>query len=373
MTNEHAPPDADEIEVSLFGPGYGECVVIHAGDGEWLIVDSCWDSANSFHPALDYLERIGVDPGQAVSSIVATHWHDDHIAGMAVLVERCAQADFYLPITYNLEELLTWAELATDEFIGRRTGLREIRGVVDALLARDPASPSRTPRYVLSGRKVVDCARDFGTVDLSALAPSDEVVYAAQRSLAAHLSQHIGVAVPPTVIGSPAKNEGSVVLWLRAGKRNVLLGGDLEIDPSAASGWQAVVDARPADAPPCDVYKVSHHGSENGDDDLIWQELLTEEPLAIVAPFSNGAVSLPTDNGLARLCSRTPNVYLTSPPGPGGKRRRRAAVERSLREITRSGLRPVEQPWGQIRLRRSAVDEAGVWGLELIRGAVSAC
>lgn len=27
-------PNVDEVEVSLFGPGYGECIVIHIGDNE---------------------------------------------------------------------------------------------------------------------------------------------------------------------------------------------------------------------------------------------------------------------------------------------------------------------------------------------------
>jgi len=31
----------DELEVSVFGPGYGESLAIHLGLGSWIIIDSC--------------------------------------------------------------------------------------------------------------------------------------------------------------------------------------------------------------------------------------------------------------------------------------------------------------------------------------------
>ena len=33
-------PSRDEIEVSVFSRGYGECIVVHAGDGFSIVVDS---------------------------------------------------------------------------------------------------------------------------------------------------------------------------------------------------------------------------------------------------------------------------------------------------------------------------------------------
>ena len=39
-----ARPRRDEVEVTLFGPGYGESVVVHAGVDDWLVVDSCLDA-----------------------------------------------------------------------------------------------------------------------------------------------------------------------------------------------------------------------------------------------------------------------------------------------------------------------------------------
>ena len=87
------PPDENEFEVVLLGPGYGESIVLHIGYGAWVIVDSCINHEGKPR-ALEYLESIGVNPAQGVDLIVATHWHDDHIRGMAKLVEVCSKANF---------------------------------------------------------------------------------------------------------------------------------------------------------------------------------------------------------------------------------------------------------------------------------------
>ena len=64
-------PEDDEIEITLLGPGRGECCVLHVGGGEWLVIDSCVTQTG--HPAaLFYLESLGVSP-TAVRWIVATH------------------------------------------------------------------------------------------------------------------------------------------------------------------------------------------------------------------------------------------------------------------------------------------------------------
>ena len=76
------PPNADQVEVTLLGPGYGECAVIHLGNGHWALIDSCLDSDTGRPAALSYLEGMGVDPATAVRLVLATHCHDDHVGGM---------------------------------------------------------------------------------------------------------------------------------------------------------------------------------------------------------------------------------------------------------------------------------------------------
>jgi hypothetical protein len=50
------PPEADEIEVSVFGPGFGESIVAHLTRGAWITVDSCLDK-ETLSPAARELLR----------------------------------------------------------------------------------------------------------------------------------------------------------------------------------------------------------------------------------------------------------------------------------------------------------------------------
>jgi hypothetical protein len=75
-TSLATPPSPDELEISIFGPGYGECIVAHLGDNSWFVVDSCIDVYTKRPAALTYFEKIGVNPSVSVKQIIATHWHD---------------------------------------------------------------------------------------------------------------------------------------------------------------------------------------------------------------------------------------------------------------------------------------------------------
>ena len=82
----------NQVELSVWGTGAGECCTVHIGDGKWILVDSCSDRDSGTPAALNYLVSIGVEPAVAARFIIATHWHDDHIGGMAELLATCTEA-----------------------------------------------------------------------------------------------------------------------------------------------------------------------------------------------------------------------------------------------------------------------------------------
>jgi glyoxylase-like metal-dependent hydrolase (beta-lactamase superfamily II) len=89
-------PASDEIEVSLFGRGYGEAALLHLGDNRWVLIDSLVE-ADAQLPTLRYLEEIGVEPAAAIELIVATHWHDDHVKGISRAYAAAPSAVFAMP------------------------------------------------------------------------------------------------------------------------------------------------------------------------------------------------------------------------------------------------------------------------------------
>lgn len=114
-------PDPDEAEISLFGPGYGECVVVHLGGGKWLINDSCLDETKRHPIALRYLAELGVDVGTQVAMVVASHWHDDHVRGLGAVYEACTSATFVCASALNSRESLRSRRrrLVTRHVLGR--------------------------------------------------------------------------------------------------------------------------------------------------------------------------------------------------------------------------------------------------------------
>ena len=140
-------PNPGEIELSLFGPGYGECVLIHVPEGNWIIVDSCIDSASKNPAALEYLESIGVDPSVSVKLVVATHWHDDHIRGLSKVVEACKQADLCFSSSLHNKEFIQLSETVSGRsFLTGTSGIDEFHHSLLKILSRE-----KTPIFAGEG------------------------------------------------------------------------------------------------------------------------------------------------------------------------------------------------------------------------------
>ncbi|MFC1926027.1 MBL fold metallo-hydrolase, partial [Chloroflexota bacterium] len=104
--NDIHPPASDELEISIFGSGYGESILLHIGNNQWIIIDSCLDNRTGRPAALVYLNNIGLDVTNAVKVIVATHWHDDHIKGISAICRECRNAKFVIPGAFKSTDLI---------------------------------------------------------------------------------------------------------------------------------------------------------------------------------------------------------------------------------------------------------------------------
>src|SRR5260370_18916291 len=68
---------------------------------EWLAIDSC--SRAGVCAPLSYLEQLRIDVSTAVKTIIISHWHDDHIKGLAQLYTRPAAAGLVYPAAFQDE------------------------------------------------------------------------------------------------------------------------------------------------------------------------------------------------------------------------------------------------------------------------------
>ena len=99
------PPNNCEVEVTVFGPRYGECILIHVGSNQWIVMDSCIGQDKK-PVALTYLNDIGCSPGKCVRSVIATHWHDDHVQRIAKVLESAESATFVISTALRGREFL---------------------------------------------------------------------------------------------------------------------------------------------------------------------------------------------------------------------------------------------------------------------------
>lgn len=344
MTYGRRPPRDDEVELTLIGPGYGESVVMHVGDGAWILVDSCGSS--DAPAALDYLRAIGVDPSQAVAMIVATHWHDDHIRGLARMVQVCEKASFCCASVLCDEEFLTIIRaLEGRHYASCGSGVSEIHGVISVL-----AKISSTPTFAIANRDIFA----KGICRIRALSPDDQTFLRFMRALG-RLIPEAGQA--ETRIPSLSPNAASVVLRVEVSDVAVLLGSDLE-----KGGWLKILQdkSRPPDT--ASVFKVPHHGAESADEPRVWKQLLDTDPVALLTPWRRGGHTLPSNRDVQRIIARTSRAYATARADASQPARRTHAIDRTIRE---SGIRLRRTPkQGAVRIRRRLGSGAG-WQVEM--------
>ena len=339
------PPRIDEVEVTVLGPGFGESIVIHIGENDWVIVDSCIDSASGRPAALTYFDQIGVNAAAQVKFILATHWHDDHIGGLSELLNACPLADVGCGTALAKEEFLQVAWLFNKNTIGvGPSGTSEIKKVFTILKRRGVR-----PRFAIADRVLFSS----GDCKITALSPSDAEY---SRFLAA-----IWSLVPrrgSTKFRCPELNPNdlSIAAWLNVGSVDVLLGADLEEHNVRGRGWTAVLASANRPRGSASAFKIAHHGSATGHHDGIWDQLLTPNPIGVLAPWNRGR-KLPTKKDCARIIALTSEAYATSGRFTQKSKSRSSAVIRTLREAQIT-VQEAEPSTGFVQLRRTKSEQS---------------
>lgn len=323
-------PGVSEIEVSFFGPGYGESILVHVGDGQWIVVDSCVEPGEKYPAPLRYLDEIGVDPREAVKLVVVSHWHDDHIRGMSQVVEACDNADVVFSHAIKCKEFLDLLVAYKDKAESIDYGAEEYQAIVQMLYARTGAQ-KKTPVWANADRALWGKSLSDGDqCSVYALSPSDQAITDAHLSFAKLLP----VPGAPVLALTPDinQNETSIVLHLEIGDFCVLLGSDLEHHASIHHGWNAIIASKAKLYSKSSLFKIPHHGSSNGHCPQVWSNLLQANPVCVLSPFANGSVRLPTKGDVARILQHTSQAFSTC-RHISRKLKRDRTVERTIEQF----------------------------------------
>lgn len=358
-------PDADQLEITLIGPGQGECCVAHLGSGQWIIVDSCRNSQTSRPVALEYFEHIGAQ-ADLVILMVATHWHDDHISGLAATLRACGNAKFCCSSALSSSEFLATVAPYHDrlQFAGS-SGVAEVFEVLHELDVSGRASPTRAgPERRIVQIQPSSLAHGY-PCEIWTLSPSDAQIHAfyAEIGQLAPKLRETKVRLP-----SQKTNLLSVVTLVQVGPFAALLGADLEETANPQTGWTPIVRSAARPRAMSQIFKVPHHGSKNGHSPEVWAAMLKPKPISIATPYSGGRNPIPSQQDKARISQLSSDFYVTAPTQSGPPRRLPKAVEKTIAEQGIK-LRPAEPSTGLVRLRNGGSQNPNTWSVELARNA----
>lgn len=336
------PPGPNQIEVSVFGPGYGESILIHAMYDNWIIIDSCINPSTKRPAPLEYLEALGIDTASAVRKVIASHWHDDHTRGLAEIVEACVSAEFICSGAVNSKDFLTLAYAYSKHYLDFSTGIDEFRRIIDILSARNIS-----PVFALANRILWKTTLNNGkehACSIQCLSPSDHAI----------LASHLKIARLLPITGEPKRcvmaltpNQAAVVLWISISNFNILLGSDLENSDNPDDGWTAIVNSAQRPNGIAECFKIPHHGSNSAHDQKVWDKMMDREHVSILAPFVRGRTILPDRDDVRRICGISRDSYATASIRNRRIKRDRT-VEKTIKDID---IRVANPTFGQVRVR----------------------
>lgn len=341
------PPAKNELEITIFGPGVGECIVLHLGNDDWMVVDSCILPDCAEPAALNYLRRIGVDPAKSVRRVLATHWHDDHIQGLAKVLTECSNAQFVMSGALSGPQFiqLVLEVEAQNRLVKHTSSASEFAEILKILKDRAVGRYVVGPNiYAQDGLRIFQGGHN-GTMEVWALSPSSATV---TNSLA-HLADRLMTPGEAQRFKRFSPNDLSVAILVQTVDFHLLLGADLENTNDEQFGWKAVLKSALRPQSHSTTFKVAHHGSVNADHEDVWKRMLVEQPLAVVTPFAKLSKPLPTKTDAARIKDRAGQAICTTWP-PSKKPPRRKGVDGIVRGATKSRT-ALNRKSGYVRLR----------------------
>lgn len=331
MGISNSAPSNDEAEISLFGPGVGECIVIHYGQGKWFIVDSCLCPETNEPIALKYLNSINVNVSNQVEGVLITHWHQDHIKGAAEIMKQCTNAKLFLSAALMESEAVNLALLynkakifQVDKEISEFSEIIQFLKNSKALLRIETVKANHS-FFNLNQNGVAP-------TKLLALSPSSSAVNQSIANIVDMMPNPDGKRGRNLIKAS--ENLNAVAMYFSYADFSAVLGSDLEEGQNKNSGWSAVISSNIFDNQSlalADLFKVPHHGSENAHNDDVWTQLLKASPLSITTPFLSSR--LPTDQDIQRIKSLSSDFHITHDPKSSTKIRRDNMVEREMKSI----------------------------------------
>lgn len=300
------------LGVHVFGPGFGECVVLELPDGHIGIVD--FFQFGSATPLKDHIARRFAE--MPVAFLALTHPHADHCSGLEAFLGSTAIERFWLFHGFALASVVKYFDAATrlersaaiDAALATRSTsvgqeILQLRQHLKTLLRRQEVrlaslEPSRKEKL---------CG---GEVTVEFITPSSQQAFLYDVQLSEWLQKSVadGAAAADSLPLRVNHNQVSGALLVRYGKTRLVLMSDAE--QPLWRDYRASIKGRTPKQ--IQFIKVSHHGSETGFDDKLYRRGFdVSGAIAVVTPFSRLRDPLPRKESILGIKSLAREVLCT--------------------------------------------------------------
>lgn len=281
------------------GRGFGESILIQYGADDYGIIDSFIDKSGG-PLVLDYLLSNNIDFSK-VKFVVLTHYHQDHFTGISTILEKCTEAKFYVSNSIRSSTF----QFLIAKYVSIPSSYNffsEFEQIIDII------NKSNRKLIVLSEKSqpIVNNQR----VKIYSLSPNEatfnflEDIY---KKKAQSIINDKGVKIQ---IGKDF-NFQSVVLVVEIENVKILYGSDLEYSDKPDIGWKIVCRNKKITGKKFNVFKLPHHGSENGCNISDWQTMTVNNPYLKLTPYSRSS-KLPKPEMVKKICRFSNESYITS-------------------------------------------------------------
>lgn len=390
-------PRKNEAEVTLIGgtSGFGETIVIHIGDGIWIVVDSCTNPINGECAALSYLQDIHVNIKEQLSYVVCTHWHEDHILGLSKLIEECSNNTVFAFSCADDRQKFIFEMLEKFDFKGKSKNLKELRQSLSLVNEKGIKIKRVQQDQLIFNNNGTECfALSPSSIEIERfnkeLAAAQEKYHKAMGQMAK--LKEIGEEViesadiiedeiflsyanlikekldedsaPLEEIDDLLKfkdvkkvepNDRCVAMLLKIRSHFVILGADLEHNSKKTpeGGWQSVSDCECMKDIEAGLFKIPHHGSETGYYEFFLNKHIKPTAVSKLTSWIIGAEALPKVEMLKKYFDHSQNLYVTT---TSLFKRKNNEEDRTFRKIMNESTEEIIELKPQLGIIRSRID-----------------
>ena len=260
-------PTEDQIQIVVFGPGFGESILMHLGNRNWFIIDSCINDEES-PAALSFLKDIGVNVAKEVKLVVATHWHSDHTMGLFQTLKECKSAKFAVSATLRDEVFRDFLKIHNNNAYSRIPvrGDQEVLSCFNEIIKFRGESPVFVQQNLeiwsaskgeLKHNKPVQIFSTFTIkfqMDAFLLKIGNQMDFIKSKSKTKPVKQR--------TVSLDNENDISIATLVTIGDFSILLGADVEMSDNPTFGWKNIVNNYKQRKPKPHILKVPSSRSE---------------------------------------------------------------------------------------------------------------